>query len=696
MDGYSFLSRWPVLRLLLPMAAGILLYRACDHLVLPSAVVAVSIFMLIGMRMSKATPAAAMRVKRFRLLPLALIMIAVGWIAAYVSAPATLNLEKVNDKVACGRIEKIDYKEKSMLMQVKLLYSVDKKTRLKKTFQESHIHLSTRGCDYSFTAGNLIAFKLDLEKITNLGNPDEMDYARFLFNKGIQYREHVAVNEVEKLGNDPTLMTWSFNLRQRLQHNVLNSRLEPATQALVIAMLLGNDDFIDRQMREEFSLSGVAHVLALSGLHVAIITVLIWFLLFPLDYVRGKRLRLLLTMLLLVVYAFLTGLSPSVIRSTVMIGFVFMSMIFYRKSSPLNSLAAAALLILVFSPNSLYGVGFQLSFITVAALLIFYKMFDVKAPQNKILNYIYAGLLTSLVAMVSTIILTAYYFNTVSLLSVVANVVIMPIVPLFMGGGAVALVLMTMGGEIVMLDKVLDWMTSVMNSSIGWFSSSPLSSNNIYVTWVAVIVYYAVLVLIVMWIKQRNAKWLLVACGLVAVGITHSLVVDACSERSGFVVFNSYNSTPVLYFSGSNALLWIPDVDEGYNKEDFVRQHRAFLAHHHIDSVVLVDSTLQELPGGVVKPPYAQLAGSKIMAVGKGRWKHYEREDSSDVRFDILLVTKRYHSQVEVITDLVPCDTILLSGAIYSDNLPALEDECKNLRFPYYSIKSRGAFVRME
>lgn len=693
--GYNYLSRWPVLRLLLPMMLGILLYRVCISAVLPVALVAVSIILIVGMRLSKSTPVTAMRKKRIGLLPLALAMMAVGWFAAYIASPATLKLDKVNGKVACGRIEKIEYNEKSMLMQVNLLYAVDKKTKVKKKFQESHIHLSTRGCDYSYVAGDLVAFKLDLEKITNLGNPDEMDYARFLFNKGIQYREHVDINEVEKLGSSPTIMTWSFNLRQRLQHLVLNSQLEPSTQALLIAMLLGNDDFIDRETRDEFSLSGVAHVLALSGLHVAIITALIWFLLFPLDYLRGKRLRLLLTLVLLVVYAFMTGLSPSVIRSTVMIGFVFMSMIFYRKSSPLNSLAAAALVILVFSPNSLYGVGFQLSFITVAAIIIFYKMFDVKVPHNKVLNYVYTSLLTSIVAMVSTIMLTAYYFNTISMLSIVSNVVIMPIVPLFMGGGAVALLLLMMGGEITILDKALDWMASVMNSAIGWFSSLPLSSSNVYVTWVAVVIYYAVLVLIVLWLSKGKPRLLLTACVLVALGLVHGLIVDARSERSGLVVFNSYNSTPVLYFSNNNALLWVPDAYEDYDKKVFMRQHRAFLAHHRIDSVTLVDSMEQRLGGAVIKPPYAQFDGTSMMAVGKGRWKHYEREDSSDVRFDMLLVTKRYHSEVGVVTDLVPCDTILLSGAIYSDDLPALVDECKALRLPYQSIKSEGAFVRM-
>ena len=109
--GYNYLSRWPVLRLLLPMMLGILLYRVCVSVVLPVALVAVSIILIVGMMLSKSTPATAMRKKRIGLLPLALLMMAVGWFAAYIAAPATLNLDKVNGKFACGRIEKIEYND---------------------------------------------------------------------------------------------------------------------------------------------------------------------------------------------------------------------------------------------------------------------------------------------------------------------------------------------------------------------------------------------------------------------------------------------------------------------------------------------------------------------------------------------------------------------------------------------------------
>lgn len=695
MDDYSLFSRLPVLRLLLPLVAGILLFDACDSFLFPIALIAVAILLIVGISLVGKTPATRLKIRLLRILPLALVVMSVGWGAAFVAQPATLDLPSLKGKVACARILNIAFHERSMSMQLQLLNCEDRTTKRLTNLHQARISFSTRGCDYDLKAGDLVAFEIDLKPITNMGNPDEMDYARFMLNKGVRYQQHVKVESIERVGVSPTIFTRAFNFNQQLQQEILNSRLSPSTQALLIAMLLGNDDYIDREQRDEFSLSGVAHVLALSGLHVGIITALLWFLFFPLDYVRGRRLRLLLTLALLIVYDVMTGMSPSVIRATVMIAFVFMSMMFYRKSHPINSLATAALVILIFSPGSLYSVGFQLSFITVLAIVVFYRLFDVKFPKNKFLNYLCTTLATSIVAMVSTIVLTAYYFNIVSPLSVMTNLVILPVIPVFMMCSAVVLLLITAGIQINILNASLDAMATVINDAVGWFSSLPLSSSNVYVTWVTVVVYYIVIVLLVLWIYRRNARWFIAACAVVAIGLAHSLIVEMRAEKEGFVVFNSFNSTPVLYFNHGNAMLWIPDVDEDYDKTAFLRRHRAFLAHHDIDSVTMVDSTECRLLGGVISPPYAHLCGTSLMAVGKGRWKHYERLDSSDVKINMLLVTKRFHSHIDILDNLIKSDTIVLSGGIYNDNLPQLEEECSTLNHPYHSINSAGAFVRM-
>ena len=686
-----FISRNAVLRLLLPLAAGIVAHDAVPQWWLPATLALLAAIALATAAAVNRSARASLSIRKYHIVAPTLAAAAVGWCSAWVAAPVQLDLHTLNGKVALARIETVQLHEKSMTMEMTLLRGRGRNWA--SDCMGARIMVSTRGCDYDLRAGDVMAWTLDLVPIENLKNPDEMDYAKHLHRKGMKYRQHLDLRGLKKVGHSATLATVAFNLRQQLQHGVMASGMTPQAQQLVVAMLLGNSDLIARESRDAFSLSGVAHVLALSGLHVAIIALMLWFLLFPLDYIGARKLRLIVTMVLLVMYDLLTGLSPSVVRATVMMCFAMLSMIIYRKSSLLNSLFAAALVILVFSPFSLYGVGFQLSFITVGALIVFYQNFNVKLPQRKLLKWLCTTLLTSLVAMLSTLMLTAYYFNTVSFSSLLSNVVILPVMPVLMLLGACAILFVWLGADVSLLDRALDVLASVINNEVEWFASLPMAKNDVYVTWVAVVVYYCILLLVCLWLYNKNVKFMLAAAVVFIIGIAHGIVVDYGTPRKGLVVFNSYNSTPIIYFNGSEALLWVPDVPNDFDLQAFKRQHRAFLAHYGIDSIVLADSAGAQMPGGVVKHGCAHLQGKSMIAAGKGRWKHFTSDKK--VKFDLAVVTKGFHSDVSTLKSLVSCDTVILSGGMFGDDNSALERECKEQKFPYYNIRSSGAYIIM-
>ena len=152
------------------------------------------------------------------------------------------------------------------------------------------------------------------------------------------------------------------------------------------------------------------------------------------------------------------------------------------------------------------------------------------------------------------------------------------------------------------------------------------------------------------------------------------------------------------YFSYSRIMNPYTNGDFVYQNyrdvENFKRWNRAFLAHHNIDSIRLIDSTKCQLPGAVFDPPYANVMGTCIMAAGKGKWKNYTREDTVALRFDVALVTKGFHSQISRLKELIDCDTIVLSGGIYGDDNVTLDNECRSSRIPYYNIKQSGAYQK--
>ena len=320
-----------------------------------------------------------------------------------------------------------------------------------------------------------MSFRCDLSPITNLGNPDEFDRQSFLWQKGILYGQHVAVNQLRCIGHRPTLLSRSASLRQQLIDQVLNTSLSPPCQDLMIALLLGDDRQIDPSVREKFSMAGIAHILALSGLHVGLIASLIWFLFFPLDYLRLKKLRLVITLVVLAGFAWLTGMSPSVVRASIMIGFTLIAIVLYRKSLALNAMCVSALLTLSIWPTALYQAGFQLSYITVGAIVgLQDKVFPILVDRKQRVFYrLWSLISTSLIAMAATIVLSAYYFNSISLLSVLSNVFILPVMPVVMVLGVIFLFLTSIGLEWSVVNVCLETLYTYMNKVSEWVALLP-------------------------------------------------------------------------------------------------------------------------------------------------------------------------------------------------------------------------------
>ncbi len=471
---------------------------------------------------------------------------------------------------------------------------------------------------------------------------------------------------------------------------MFSSHLSPATQQFVAALLLGDSSLIDKATRQEFSSAGVAHVLALSGLHVGFIALIIWWLLFPLDYLRLKKLRLAITLVAIALFAVFTGLSPSVVRSTVMIGMVFATMVFYRRSVSINALALAALCILVFSPSALYSVGFQLSFITVGAILLFARLPQRLESCHRWVNSLTSTVITSHVAMLATVALSAHYFHTISLMSVLANLLILPILPVFMVLGALFLLVSSAG----LHWPVLDWVLDVIYRYISWVTEAvnaiPLSHlGGVYVSTFGVIAYFIIMALVVLWLYRRNYRYLLAACIALAILLGHSLWVDFRTPRRGLVVFNSFSSTPLLYYDNGQGYVWIPD-EEDTDSIAISRYYAGFLAHHGIDQLqFFTGSDTLRLDEAMIRPPYAYLMGRRIVAVGPGKWKHLTTEHPTTV--DDIIITKRYHGTAAKLQELYRFDRLILSGAMH-DASPILH-ECDSLNINHINLATHGAIT---
>ncbi len=687
------LAKVPVARILIPFITGILLWRLTQGIWILAAMVAAAIAVYAAIKVvlhTSPSPTTALRVRSFHIIYIALLACSLGWTAAWMHEPTRIDTARLNGSIVVGRIDQLDFTDFSTSMHIALQCAIPSKDQTREIDNHPTIALSVKGCNYTLRLGDLIAFRCNLDSVRNMGNPDEMDYAGFLRRQGIAYNQHLTSNDSARVvGHRPTLMNRLGNSRLQLQRKIIASSLPEPVQNFVIALVLGESHFIDQDTRHEFSNAGVAHILALSGLHVGIAAMILWWILLPLDYLRLKSVRLVITLIALVVADAFTGMPASVVRATIMTAFVAIAMIMHRKSSAINALASAALLILAFSPSDIYDVGFQLSFVTVGAILVFGKRAELISRRRKVAFFLYSTASVSAIVSASTLMLSAHYFHNISLIGIVANMVIIPTFPFFMTLSMLFAALCAMGGESELLNSLLTAYYRLMERFINSLNALPLSHiDNVWVTDVAVWSSFGIMLCLAAWMCYGNRRWLLGAASILALALIHSAYVGYRTPGNGLVVFNSFDSTPIVCFNDGNAVAWIPDNDE-FDINRFARSNAGFMAHYRIKSIKVANSACGN--GLFIKPPFAYMEHTRIMAIGHGKWRHMTRNGNTSV--DLGIVTKQFHSDISIADTLYDIRKYVLSGDIYGTGTDSIESKLRQLRRPWHNMKSDGALI---
>ena len=221
---------------------------------------------------------------------------------------------------------------------------------------------------------------------------------------------------------------YSLWLRQKLE-SVINQNLAPLPAAILSAMVLGQKQNIPWLVNSSMIKSGTVHILVVSGFNVSIVA-FIFSLLFKIMRL-GRKIRIILVLFCLCVYCFLTGASNPVIRATVMGVIFLLAYLFKRDPDIYNSLASAALFILLINPSQLFDLGFQLSFMSVLAIVYLYPKFKALICPDKLKIKIWRlmleGFLVSSAAWLGTLVIIALNFRIIAPVTVLANIFIVPL-----------------------------------------------------------------------------------------------------------------------------------------------------------------------------------------------------------------------------------------------------------------------------
>lgn len=374
------------------------------------------------------------------------------------------------------------------------------------------------------TMGDTLLVRTRIQRGERLGR---FDYGTYLRQQGIAGTGIVWHNQWQYIGHSTpqrfSPKQWQHSLQERYQR----CGLEGKELATIAALTLGYKEDLDRKTTQSFQRAGAAHILAVSGLHTGIIYSILLSI-----FTLGGTFRPLYTQrvwrcgqsILIIAamwgYAAITGMTPSVVRSVVMLTIVEIGRMLYRQSLSLNTVAAAAFLILIVRPLDLFSVSFQLSFSAVAALLVFVPGFVRVHPTRWIrpmrlrtgARYVVDIVAVSLAAQLGTLPLALYYFGQCSNYFLLTNLLVIPLAWLIVVS---AFAVLTIGG-IPYAGTAAVWicsqLTQLLNTSVGWIEHLPGAVSEIRISLpMAILLYTAIAG--GYWSLKRSLWWLLPTAG---------------------------------------------------------------------------------------------------------------------------------------------------------------------------------------
>lgn len=531
-------------------------------------------------------------------------------------------------------------------------------------------------------------------------NFDEFDYARYLKRKGISGTGFVASGHwqfsecrKEKEGIATVLYRLAASYRTQIENLYRRLGIEGDELAVLSALTLGDKTDLSESVRESYSVAGVSHVLALSGLHIGLLYALAFFLLRPLllGGQSGRVLRSLLLILLLWLFAFFTGLSPSVVRSAAMFSIWALADLCGRQSFSLNTLALTAWLMLLVRPVWLFDVGFQLSFAAVLSILLFQPFLYRLCPvRHRAGTYLWGLVSVSVAAQLGTAPLVLFYFSRFSTHFLLTNLLVVPLVTLILYAAVVLLLLTPMSGLQAVAAVGLEKMLRMLNLLVRWVEQLPYASvDGIWLYPLEVAGCYLVLGAFFCYLCHRRYARLVTALVLLAAwGAVHSFAVWTDRPRTSIVFYN-VRGCPAVHCIESSGHSCIQYADSLFNRQR-LRQTAANYWHHcHLyppaegsrDSVGLHFFRRQQL---------ICWHGQRVCMVTDNRWKQ-QRTDGAVCRVDYLYICKGYTGQLAALTRLFLPGCVILDSSLSDYRRNRLKEECQQNHLHFISLSDEGS-----
>ena len=364
---------------------------------------------------------------------------------------------------------------------------------------QNNTKLKMRTKQTSLNIGDIITVEGQYQTNASYKNEGVFNYQNYLKKENIYGTiEPTTIEKINKKTNIKTLIkNISTNLKNKFRKN-----FSKQTAEYFNAIILGDKTELDKQIKENFQMGGISHLLAISGMHINFIVIIVTYIIGKIT--KDNRLKKKLTILSLILYAIIIDFSPSAIRAIIMANMHILSILLLRPDNFLINISLSSFILLIKNPYYIIDSGFLLSFTATISIVYIFKKIATHTFKNKLLQKIYESIMLSVSANILILPIIANLFKRISLSTIIIGIIVSPFVFIIDGIGVIALFLPNFILKIT--QPIIETFISVFNfiSSIHFFTIY-IKTLNIF----QIIIYYSLILKYIIKTQRKIIKKIL-------------------------------------------------------------------------------------------------------------------------------------------------------------------------------------------
>ena len=514
------------------------------------------------------------------------------------------------------------------------------------------------------------------------------DYGKYLARNGLCGVAYLGSNNIKYLSTEQPrgFVQRSYVLRDKLISQFKSVGLEGSRLAIISAITLGEKRLLSNDVKDTFSAAGVSHILVVSGMHVGFIFLIIMWLMSILPY-RRRWIMVCLGLVILWSYALLTGLAPSVVRATFMFSMMLIFKVMGEKYRIKHALFFSTTILLLCNPNTLFDVGFQLSYLAVAGIVYFYSLVykRILTFKSRPLRWLLSSVAVTVSAQILTLPIVIYQFNQLPIYFIISNLFVTSFAPILFLGGVLLLGL----SYIPYIGIGAGWLMSHFVSMFEWIINLivaiPFSTTKIYLSLIETFLLYLVILCGVNWIEMRYTfaerfrapfYFGLSVCVFVFAFSVNNVYL---SQRQALIIPET-NRLVVNIFDGDENVLYT-------NQPDFAteRLERTWLKYSCMEPTIVIDTALTANTFVFNNESYLILRDNVF---------RYRQNSGQPLEIDNLIIDRGVYPSERLFTEFVRPKHVILTAGVWHGYIDKYKTLLQTYNIPYHIISEDGAFIK--